>query len=139
MANHLQIASLPESDSSLRVSRICARLAEEKKASEVIVLDVSKLTSVADCFVICSASSERQVQAIARHVMDSMKEAGIAILGVEGLIEGHWVLLDMGDVVFHVFTDESRKFYDLDGFWGDAPMVHRAGSHQGFETSLSSP
>jgi len=110
---------------SMQVAKKCADLASEKKAENINVLDVSKLTSFADNFVICSASSERQAQAIARDVMDSMKEQGSSVLGVEGLSEGHWILVDLGDVVFHVFTKEARDYYDLDGFWADAPVVER--------------
>jgi len=105
------------------VAKECASLAAEKKAEKIAILDVSQLTSIADCFVISSAASERQAQAIARHVIDSIKEKGASILGVEGLLEGHWILVDLGDVVFHVFSDEYRNYYDLDGLWADAPTI----------------
>jgi len=115
----------PQTIKSLQVARRCAHLASEKKGENINVLDVSKLTSFTDSFVICSAGSERQAQAIARDVIETMKDEGSAILGVEGLSEGHWVLVDLGDVVFHVFTLEARDYFDLDGFWADAPIVQR--------------
>jgi ribosome-associated protein len=109
----------------MQIAKRCAFLANEKKAENIHVLDVSKLTSFADSFVICSAGSERQAQAIARQVMDAMREEGVRVSGVEGLSEGHWILVDLGDVIFHVFTEEARDYYDLDGFWADAPVVQR--------------
>lgn len=108
---------------SMQLAKKCASLANDKKAENINVLDVSKLTSFADNFVICSAASARQAQAIARDVMDTMKKEGATVLGIEGMVEGHWILVDLGDVVFHVFTQEARGYYDLDGFWADAPVV----------------
>ena len=112
-----------ESDTSTQLAKKCAFWAHEKKAENVLVLDVSQLTSFADNFIVCSASGERQAQAVARHVMDSVKEDGAHVFGVEGLVEGNWILIDLGDVVFHVFTAHARDYYDLDGLWGDAPIV----------------
>lgn len=114
-----------QTNKPMQIAQRCAFLANEKKAENINVLDVSKLTSFADSFVICSAGSERQAQAIARQVMDTMKQEGSSVMGVEGLNEGHWILVDLGDVVFHVFTEEAREYYDLDGFWADAPVVER--------------
>jgi len=94
-----------------------------KKARELSILDVRALTSFADYFVIASGRSARQVQAIAEHAMTSLKKEGLLPLGVEGLKESQWVLLDYGDVVIHVFYDPIREFYDLDGLWGDAGQV----------------
>jgi ribosome-associated protein len=112
-----------ETDKSVQIAKRCAFLAYEKKAENINVLDVAKLTSFADNFVICSAASERQAQSIARDVMATMKEEGAMVLSIEGLTEGHWVLVDLGDVVFHVFTQEARGYYDLDGLWADAAVV----------------
>ena len=76
-----------------------------------------------DRFVICSASSERQVRAIAQSVLGKLKEAGQPPLGVEGLGGGAWVLVDLGDVVFHAFHGAARGYYDLEGLWADAPRI----------------
>lgn len=115
----LDSSTLPGFD----VAQKCAALALDKKAEGVLILDVSKLTSFADLFVICSAPSERQVQAIARYVDDEMRAMGNRPLGLEGMDEGHWVLTDYNDVIFHVFLDSARHYYDLEGFWADAPRL----------------
>jgi ribosome-associated protein len=94
-----------------------------KKVLDPVILDVSKLTSIADTFIICSGRSNRQVAAIADHVKQSLKKQGIKPLSIDGKKEGHWVLLDYGDVVIHVFYDSVRRFYDLEGLWVDAPRL----------------
>lgn len=94
-----------------------------KKAEAPVLLDVRELTSVADAFLICSGRSNRQVSAIADHIKVEMKKHGIRPLNVEGVRDGHWVLIDYGDVVIHVFYDPVRSFYDLEGLWSDAPRI----------------
>jgi len=94
-----------------------------KKALDIIVLDVSGLTSLADSFIICSGRSNRQVTAIAEFIRTDLKQQGVAPLSIEGLQEGHWVLMDYGDIVIHVFYDDVRRFYDLEGLWSDAPRI----------------
>ena len=94
-----------------------------KKALDIIVLDVSGLTSLADSFIICSGRSNRQVTAIADYIRTDLKKQGVAPLSVEGLQEGHCVLMDYGDIVINVFYDDVRRFYDLEGLWSDAPRI----------------
>ena len=94
-----------------------------RKAMDVVFLDVRELTSVADVFLICSGRSTRQVTAIAEFVLEELKKHGIRALSVEGLKEGHWVLLDYGHVIVHVFYEPMRKFYDLEGLWIDATRI----------------
>ena len=94
-----------------------------KKASQVVLLDVAELTSVADAFLICSGRSNRQVIAIAEHVRSYLKKQGKKPLNVEGKKEGHWVLLDYGEVIIHIFYEPLRKFYDLEGLWIDAKRI----------------
>ncbi|MFH1985330.1 MAG: ribosome silencing factor [Pseudomonadota bacterium] len=94
-----------------------------KQAMDLTVLDVSALTSVADVFMICSGRSNRQVSAIADHIQTALKEQGIRPLSIEGKTEGHWVLMDYAHVVIHIFLDDVRRFYDLEGLWADAPRV----------------
>lgn len=108
---------------TLNIAQACATAAIDKKAENVLILDVSKLTSFADYFVICSSPSERQSQAIALHVRSKLKEDGATILGTEGLEEGSWVLVDFGDVIFHSFLDTARDHYNLEGFWSDAKSI----------------
>ena len=94
-----------------------------RKALGLVVLDVRELTSVADAFIICSGSSNRQVTAIAEFIQTELKKAGKKPLSVEGKKEGHWVLLDYGHVIIHVFYESVRNFYDLEGLWVDAKRI----------------
>ena len=96
------------------------------KAFDVVVLDVRELTSFADTFIICSGRSHRQVSAIAEFIEHDLKKQGINPLGVEGLREGHWVLMDYGDVVIHVFYEPVRISYDLEGLWSDAGRIRES-------------
>ena len=99
--------------------------AEDKKAEDIVVLNVSEITTIADLFVICSGRSERQVQAIADGIREKATDAGTAPLGVEGYSAGRWVLIDLGAVVVHAFVPEERQLYRLERLWGDAPVVVR--------------
>ena len=94
-----------------------------KKAINVVVLDVADLTSYADIFIICSGRSNRQVSAIADFIKTELKNHNIIPLGVEGSKDGHWVLLDYGHVIIHVFYEPVREFYDLEGLWSDAKRI----------------
>ncbi len=107
----------------LETARLSAAVSLDKKAENVLILDVSELTSFTDYFVICSAPSERQVQAIAKQVLTELKGHGRAPIGIEGFEEGSWALVDCGDVVFHCFVDTKRRYYDLEGFWTDAKSL----------------
>ena len=95
----------------------------EKKAQNLIILDVRGLTSIADVFIICSGRSNRQVNAIADAAVASLKKHKIKPLSVEGTREGHWVLLDYGHVIIHVFYEPIRKLFDLEGLWVDAKRI----------------
>ena len=94
-----------------------------RKAINVVVLDVAELTSFADIFIICSGRSNRQVSAIADFIKTELKKHKIKPLGVEGTKDGHWVLLDYGHVIIHVFYEPVREFYDLEGLWTDAKRI----------------
>jgi ribosome-associated protein len=110
-------------DPALDLAQAIAALALDKKADDVVILRVTDLTSYADGFVLASAPSERQVQAIARFVDDEMRKAGKPPVGTEGMDQGHWVLVDLGAVVLHVFLSNARRYYDLEGFWSEAQRV----------------
>jgi ribosome-associated protein len=104
--------------------RTAASAALDKKAFDLDVLAVSELTSIADYFVICSANSERQTQAIADTVLEKVRqEEGVRPLLVEGTTPGRWILVDFGDFIVHIFTEECRRYYGLERLWGDAPNV----------------
>jgi ribosome-associated protein len=94
-----------------------------KKAEDIVLLDVRELTTIADAFLICSGRSHRQVTAIAEHILRDLKKKGIRPLSTDGLQEGHWVLLDYGHMIIHVFYDSVRRFYDLEGLWSDAKRI----------------
>jgi ribosome-associated protein len=81
------------------------------------------MSSLADAFIVCSGQSNRQVMAIAEHIRTTLKQRGVQALRIEGLKEGHWVLMDYGDVIIHIFYDPVRSFYDLEGLWADAPRL----------------
>jgi len=104
--------------------RVAVNAAVDKKAFDLDVLAVGELTSIADYFVLASATSERQAAAVADNIVEKLREElGVRPLLVEGSIPGRWVLLDFGDFIIHIFTEETRRFYGLERLWGDAPNV----------------
>jgi ribosome-associated protein len=101
-----------------------AQAALDKKATQLDVLHVESLTSIADYFLICSASNERQTQAIVDAVVERLQtEDGIKPQLVEGANPGRWILIDYGDFIVHAFTEDTRRFYGLERLWGDAPNI----------------
>lgn len=102
---------------------LVTRAALEKKAYDLVVMEVRDVTSIADYFVICSGRSDRQVQSIAQGIEEYLGHSEISPLSIEGAHRGHWVLMDFSDVIVHIFYEPVRQFYDLDGLWGDAPRV----------------
>ena len=94
-----------------------------KKVLNVVALDVAEMTSYADVFIFCSGRSNRQVIAIAEHIKIYLKKHKIKPLNIEGTKDGHWVLLDYGHVIIHVFYEPIREFYDLEGLWVDAKRI----------------
>lgn len=109
----------------IELTRLITEAADTKAAEDVVVLDVEKLVGYASYFVICSARSGRQVQAIADHVVRHLRtEYGYRPIGTDGVgSKVNWAVLDYGDVVMHVFRNEERALYDLEGLWQDAPRV----------------
>ena len=102
---------------------LISQIVADRKAIDVVVLDMADASSITDYFLICSGGSQRQVQAIADAIGEQLKQAGITSLGVEGYREGHWILMDYGDVIVHVFSQETREFYDLERLWANAPKI----------------
>ena len=106
---------------------LAAQAATDKKAFDLVGLEVGDLTSYTDCFLLCSAASERQVGAVVDGITRRLKAAGVKPLHTEGAVRrSDWVLLDFGDVVIHVFTEDRRAYYALDSLWGDAPRIDDA-------------
>ncbi len=102
---------------------LCAQAALDKKAVDLVVLDVGPLTSIADYLIICTGRSDRQVQAIAQAIDDQLRERGERPAAIEGMTRGQWVLMDCTDVIVHVFYKPVREFYDLERLWEHAPQV----------------
>ncbi len=108
---------------SLELAQIAARAALDKKAENLVILDVQGLASFTDAFVIMSGRSTRHVQGLAQAVDDALASKRLKTTTTEGLTEGHWVLLDYGEIVVHIFYSDTREFYNLEGLWHDAPRV----------------
>jgi ribosome-associated protein len=106
---------------------LCAREAVQCKALDLVLLDVTGLSSFTDYFLICSGKSSRQVQGIADNLAEALARAGVKPLGIEGRTDGHWILMDYADVVIHVFYEPVRYFYDLESLWSDAKRVIGSG------------
>ena len=116
-------ASRPISKQQLDVvekTRLIVEAALDVKAEDVAALDVRELSSFADVFVVATGRSDRQLRAIADSIEKAMKQAGVVPLGIEGYAEGNWVLIDLDDVIVHVFVPEAREHYDIERLWGDA-------------------
>ena len=104
------------------MSQAICKAASDKKASDIVVMDMREISPSTDYFVICSANTATQVRAIADNIEDELSEAGVEFNHKEGYREGEWVLLDFGDVVAHVFMQEAREYYALEQLWGDAKL-----------------
>lgn len=116
----------PEIDTApLDLARRVVELAEDKKAAEIVLLEIAPLTTVADYLVVCSGGSERQLGAIADGIVEGLKAEGIRILAREGAPDSHWILLDAGAVIVHVFAPPERDFYALERLWAEAKTVLR--------------
>ncbi|WP_050616798.1 ribosome silencing factor [Bacillus testis] len=100
-----------------------AKAADDKRAEDIMVLDMRGISLVADYFLICHGNSDKQVQAIAREMKEKAQEKGFDVKHLEGFDEAKWVLVDLGDVVAHIFHRDERSYYNLERLWGDAPLV----------------
>jgi ribosome-associated protein len=108
---------------ALERARIAARIADDNRGEDILLLDLRQITPLVDFFVIVTAGSRRQGHAIASEVDQEMKRLGEAKLGIEGSEEGRWTLIDYGDFVVHIFSPEDRAYYALEEIWGDAPQL----------------
>ena len=109
----------------LDLARRIVELAEDKKAADIVLLDLAGLTTMADYFIICSGGSERQLGAIADGIISSLRDEKTRPIGREGTAASHWILVDFGSVVVHVFTPPERDYYGLEKHWGEARTVLR--------------
>ena len=97
--------------------------AEDKKAMDIVVLDLRGISLIADYFVICHGNSDTQVQAIATEIRKQAHDAGVALRGLEGMDAARWVLMDLGDVIVHIFHRDEREYYNIERLWSDAKVV----------------
>jgi len=105
------------------LAKVCARIADDNRAKDIVILDLRPATAIVDLFVIATANSRRQSHAIASEIDSEMKKRGEHKLGMEGSEEGRWTLIDYGDFVVHIFSPTDRSYYSLDEIWGDAAKV----------------
>ena len=110
---------------AIDLARRIVELAEDKKAADIVVLELAPLTTVADYFVICSGGSERQLDAIADGIVEGLRPEKVRPIGREGLAISHWVLLDFGAVVVHIFTPPERDYYGIEKHWSEAKTILR--------------
>ena len=106
-----------------RKARRAARAALDKKAVDAVILDVQGVSTVTDYFVVCSGKSTTHLRTITDAIREDLRDAGARLLHAEGVPESGWVLLDYGDVLMHVFLEDTRMYYALERLWGDAPSV----------------
>ena len=104
-------------------ARRIASIAQNYRAKNILGYDVRGLTVLADCFLMCSVTSEPQLKAVYNGVRHGMKEIGVRPLRAEGEVSGNWLVLDYGAIIFHIFRERAYEFYDLGGLWGDAPLL----------------
>ncbi len=110
---------------SLEVARLIVDAAEDKKAADIVLLEVTELTSMADYFVICSGGSERQLGAIADGITEKLRSEGVRPIGREGGSNSHWTLVDFGAVIVHIFAPPERDYYQLERHWSEAKTILR--------------
>ncbi|PGS48975.1 ribosome silencing factor [Bacillus sp. AFS041924] len=106
---------------------LAVKAADDKKAEDLVVLEMKGISAIADYFIICHGNSDKQVQAIAREVKDQAHQNGMDVKRLEGFDEARWVLVDIGDVVVHIFHRDERSYYNLEKLWGDAPSLDAYG------------
>lgn len=109
---------------SKEISQIVVRAADSKRAHDIVVLDMQKVSLMADYFIIADANSNRQVKAIADEVIDQVEANEVHVYSVSGKETANWILIDLGDVVVHFFQKDTRDFYNLEKLWSEAPLVN---------------
>ena len=109
---------------SKEISQVVVRAADSKRANDIVVLDMRKVSLMADYFVICDANSNRQVKAIADEITDQVEASDIKVYQTSGKDSANWILIDLGDVIVHVFQKDTRDFYNLEKLWSDEAMVN---------------
>lgn len=108
---------------SEKLSEMIAKAASDKKARDIVIMDMKDISLVTDYFIVCSANSSTQVKAIADNIEDELGRENIFFTHKEGYREGRWILLDYNDCVVHIFVEEERQFYNIERLWADAPTT----------------
>jgi ribosome-associated protein len=108
---------------ALDLARRIVELAEDKKAADIVLLELAPITSLTDYFVICSGGSERQLDAIADGIISTLRDERVKPIGREGTPASHWVLIDYGSVIVHIFTPPEREYYGLEKHWSEAKTI----------------
>lgn len=108
---------------SKELAQLAAKACDDKRGEDIVLLDMKNVSLIADYFLICEGSNERQVQAIARGIKEKAEENDLVVKRLEGFDQARWVLVDLEDVVCHIFHKEERDYYNLERLWGDAPLV----------------
>ncbi len=124
-AKPLRASATSDERAALDLARQVVELAEDKKAADMVVLELAPLTTLADYFVICSGGSERQLDAIADGIVEGLRPQKVRPIGREGTAASHWVLLDFGSVIVHIFTPPERDYYGLEKHWSEARTILR--------------
>jgi ribosome-associated protein len=108
--------------SNQELLKMAVKAADDKRAEDILALNMQGISLIADYFIICHGNSDKQVQAIARGIKEKAEESGYNVRRMEGFDEATWILIDLGDVVAHVFHRDERSYYKLERLWGDAPL-----------------
>ncbi len=106
-----------------KILQLAVKAVDDKRADDIVVLNMKGVSLIADYFVICHGNSEKQVQAIAHELKKKAQEEGVEVKRLEGFDQARWVLIDLNDVIIHVFHKEERLYYNLEKLWGDAPRI----------------
>lgn len=114
------------SHAAKEMMKVIVETLEDKKALDIVTLDLQQISLVTDYFIICHGNSDRQVQALHDAVVERVEKEGYQVNGIEGLDTSRWILIDLGDVVVHIFHREDREYYNLERLWADAKVVEHA-------------
>lgn len=117
------LSEAAQAKSSREVVNVIVEAIQDAKGSNLSLIDVSKLFDLSDYFIVVSGRSDRQVQGISNRIINALQEIGVEIPSIEGMEEGQWVLIDLGDIVVHVFYEATREYYDFDSLWARAERI----------------
>ena len=138
MVSYTQPARRYKALESKEIAKVAACAASDKKAQDIILMDVSKILIITDYFLIMSGKTERQTKTVSAAIQEELKKSGILPIGKEGESEAKWILLDYGDVVIHIFRAQEREYYQLERLWKDVPVIRFEEGGEEAEPEISS-